>query len=548
MRTKLITFISSALLLYACNKTDSGGSNPNPLPPAVTIPDSTYKINSVSITDINNANVNFSIKPPAGESYSNIFLHWSTNTDFSTDNDSVAISSLVNGQILLKRLQQSKLYHLRISLLYKAVKFTSAISNFTTGTVVFNDYPKVYNRGGYHTFTTNFFESPIHQDTSTRVWLDNYQCTMQIASGGTAAFVVPFNIPTKKYALKYERNGTSTIAPDSVMVAMGYWTEITPPPIPLHPSYPENAVGYINTCRSSTKAYIVPGSYLHALPWNDPNESRPGFIMEFDFASKLWTKRVPAIRRYFENPICYYYNNAIYILGGWNYDQFNSNLGRMQKMLRLDLTTLVWTEMDPFPYPTIFNLVSFEINNEWYIGLGADVNDLNRPSNKFWKYNPATNVWTTMADMPRQHGSVNQNYPTGFSIGNKGYVYYGAVGMGAGGRELWEYNNNVWTKINLPIEGAPPIADKYCIFPYNGKAVFTVGQMLEFFGTAYLNSMKHYYSEYDFVNSKFTRIAMPNNSTMMKCLGVSGNKVYLQADAVGYLDYIHNRTFELRME
>lgn len=547
MRTKAIIIISTAIVLYACSKSGSN-SDTAPPPPPVIIADSTYKINSVAITDINNATVSYSIKPPAGENFSNLLLHWSTSTDFTAAKDSMTIGVIANGQALLKRLQQNQIYYLRISIVHKGVKLYSIVTSFTTGTVIFTNYPKIYNRGGYHTFQTNFEESPIHQDTSTRVWLDNYQCTMQIASGGTAAFIVPFNIPTKNYALRYERNGTSTVAPDSVKVLLGYWTEITAPDIPLHPSYSQNAIGYITTCNSATKGYVIPGSYLHPLPWNDPNESRPGFILEFDFASHSWTKRVPAIRRHFEDPIAYYYNNAIYMLGGWNYDAFNTNLGRMQKMLRLDLNTLVWTEMDPFPYPTIFNLVSFEINNEFYIGLGADANNLNQPSNKFWKYNPATNVWTALADMPRSHGTVNQNHPTGFSIGTKGYVFYGAVGMGTGGRELWEYSNNVWTKINLTTENAPPIADEYCIIPYNGKAVITTGQMREFFGTAYLNDVKHYYHEYDFATNKFTRIAMPNNSTMMKCLGVFGNKVYLQADAVGYLDYMHNRTYELKME
>src|SRR5687767_11193761 len=112
---------------------------------------------------------------------------------------------------------------------------------------------------------------------------------------------------------------------------------------------------------------------------------------------------------------------------------------------------MTWITLDSLPYPTLFNLMSFELNNEFYIGLGVDRNYGSNPccgipSKKFWKYNPNTNLWTRLADFPGNYEYFYLN-TTAFTIGNKGYVFYGDPSPKLNARqELWEFNpaNNTW--------------------------------------------------------------------------------------------------------
>ena len=554
--------------LFCCKKKES-------LILPVTIADSTWKITSVTIQDINDVEVSYQIKPPVGETYSHAYLHWSSSNDFSSDHDSVNISNtitgVVDGNYLVKGLKQSTKYYARLTVAYKNKQFFSTIEEWVTGTL------KIISAFGLDTLPlhvnrnfdqnsliwTNFdLASGNNQNHPTKLFLGNYECPITNDVGQHIFFHIPVTIPPGRYALRLERKGLTAQTPDSIYVLKGIWSELTPPDFPLAFGY-DNAIGYYGSCFSNDKGYIIPGLFYHDYPVGHPDFPLPKFILEFDASTRQWTRRYPANPIGFENPICYYHNNAIYVIGGKLLHVYSPNGGRIQKMMKLDLNTWIWSELDSLPFQTIQNLVSFELNNEWYIGLGADAANLSLccgdalPSKKFWKYNPQTNKWTALADFPGNHAH-NQFYPTGFTIGTKGYVYFGALpveryvpSMTDFKRELWEYNvtSNTWAQKILPINGGPPIGEKYQIVSYKEKAYFLTTQRLELFGLSGYNFMLYLPClEYDPVTNTFQRITNSNTAGVMKLIYKKDNEFYFQADALGYIYNIPNRTNKLVIE
>jgi N-acetylneuraminic acid mutarotase len=472
-----------------------------------------------------------------------------------------SVTGMLNDKRTLKRLKQSMNYYARISINYKTKTFYSPSTEFRADTLRLLEFPEFLSRGVWASVKSNFRQSTFTNDTSTRIYLNSFVCTIPFTNGETTQFVPPSTLPSGKYALWFERNGISVKAPDSVEVLKGHWSELTPPEIPLAPGFSENGLGYYGSCFSDQKGYIIPGHYFRQIPYGDPNFGRPGHILSFDGLSGQWSKLIPNNPMYFETPICQFTNNSIYVLGGWTTDMYNANIQRIQEMLRFDLNTSNWIKLDSLPYPSVFNLVSFEFNNEFYVGMGADMNNLSQccglplPSKKFWKYNPQTNTWTRLADFPGQH-EYNQNNPTAFTIGSKAYVFYGAIPVGDPiittdfRQELWEYDpeNNTWSQISLPSIGAPPAGEKYQIISHNGKAYFLTAQKHDLFSYYYGFTLKTPCLEFDPTNNSFRRISTTNNLGILKLIFKKDNNFYFQADAFGYTDNIPNKTYLLTLE
>ena len=101
-----------------------------------------------------------------------------------------------------------------------------------------------------------------------------------------------------------------------------------------------------------------------------------------------------------------------------------------------------------FPGGGKYGAVSFAIGTKVYIGLGISNSDFS--AYDFWEWDPATRLWTRLADFP---GSLS-NYTVGFSIGTKGYVMSSIWSEdGFFTNAFWEYDlsANKWTqKASLP--------------------------------------------------------------------------------------------------
>ena len=96
-----------------------------------------------------------------------------------------------------------------------------------------------------------------------------------------------------------------------------------------------------------------------------------------------------------------------------------------------------WTQRANFPGGVRYQLSSFTVGYDAFVGLGANQDVFKKD---FWKYNAGTNQWTAIADLPAsERGSACT-----FTIGSRGYVCLGSDGGLLD--DLWEYNpvSNYW--------------------------------------------------------------------------------------------------------
>lgn len=97
-----------------------------------------------------------------------------------------------------------------------------------------------------------------------------------------------------------------------------------------------------------------------------------------------------------------------------------------------------WMQRTDFPGGQRYQLCSFVVNNEAYVGLGADYNTY---LDDIWKYNGGSGLWTRMNDF----GGGYRGSVCTFTLGQRGFV---CLGIDGGLKnDLWEYNpfTDSWT-------------------------------------------------------------------------------------------------------
>lgn len=108
-----------------------------------------------------------------------------------------------------------------------------------------------------------------------------------------------------------------------------------------------------------------------------------------------------------------------------------------------------WSQIANYPEGKCYHATAFVIENKAYVGSGRLENGTY--SRKFFRYDPSLNTWSPIADLPGQQrrGAV------GFSINGKGYVGTGQTGSGYV-NDFFEYNpaTNTWqVRASLPAAG-----------------------------------------------------------------------------------------------
>ena len=119
-----------------------------------------------------------------------------------------------------------------------------------------------------------------------------------------------------------------------------------------------------------------------------------------------------------------------------------------------DPQTDTWTQKADLPGSARRDAISFVIDNFAYVGSGMDSisGPIGTTLKDFWRYNPSTNSWSTVADFPGAGGN-GVYFATGFSVGGKGYLCGGKTGASLYSNQLWEYkpSNNQWIqRANFP--------------------------------------------------------------------------------------------------
>ena len=520
------------------------------------ISDSLLVIENIDHVNINEVDIKYYINPPKNESFSKVYIVYSTSENFSEGNDSVllsqSVSETVNAVYSLKGLKQTTKYFAKIALTYNNELYYSGVKEWSTGFFritdsYWNDTMYV-NRKAIYSISTNFTPGPSTGNEVAKVFIGDIECTVTSDAGSVVFFETPENIEPGTYSLRIEKKKLTAQTKETVVVMRGRWSAITPAILPL--GYPDRptGLGYYGSCFSSTKGWIFGGHYIYEVDYTSQDAGRPGYVMEFDGTSLSWTRKDPVNPRYFEDQIAYYYNNAIYVISGIKTDKYSLNVSQLQRMQKLNLSDWTWQDLDSFPFRAGYSPFSFELNGEWYVGCGM-YPDPERPSTQVHKYNPATNMWTKLADFPGKYHMRS----TGFSLNGKGYVYLGNIAFGMPEpeyeQEMWEYDPvfNKWNEIKFA-PGTLPRGEKYQIISYNNKVYILTGQSKDFGAMGAYFSLEAPCLEFDPVNKTLTRVANNQTAGVMQLIFKKDNVFYFQSDALGYITAIPNVTNKFVVE
>lgn len=171
-----------------------------------------------------------------------------------------------------------------------------------------------------------------------------------------------------------------------------------------------------------------------------------------------------------------------------------------------------WTQIANYPEGKIYHAACFVIGNLGYVGTGRYENG--SYSTKFHAYNPQTNTWSQIADFigPARRGAV------GFTLNNKGYVGTGQMNSGYSAA-FYEYSplSDSWAQVSS-IPGSTRTS----------SVAFTIGNY-GYVGTGntFGGSENDFY-QYDATTDTWTQKANVGNITRQEAHGFS-------LDGFGYI-------------
>lgn len=157
---------------------------------------------------------------------------------------------------------------------------------------------------------------------------------------------------------------------------------------------------------------------------------------EYDPATGAWTQKAN------------YQGGPCYHAAGFTVDNYGyvgtgriSAVGSIlvQDFFRYDPQTNTWNTIASFPGTGRRGAVSFVINKEGYVGTGQT--DFGNTST-FYKYSPATGQWYTVPTFP----GTERTSSVAFTIGNNGYVGTGNTNFGST-NDFWQFSSltNSWS-------------------------------------------------------------------------------------------------------
>ncbi len=180
-----------------------------------------------------------------------------------------------------------------------------------------------------------------------------------------------------------------------------------------------------------------------------------------------------------------------------------------------------WQAIAPYGGPALRGAEAFAVGEAAYVVAGTDGAGTLR--SQFWKYDPATNTWTSKADFP---GTPTED-GTGFSIGSTGYVCFGS---GASGlvRECWRYDPaaDAWMRVAT----FPGVARTGCVAVTLGDKAYVFGGSTQ---AGYADDLW----EYDPALDAWTRMAdCPGLGRFLPAAFAIGGHIYIATGRTGNAD------------
>ncbi len=175
------------------------------------------------------------------------------------------------------------------------------------------------------------------------------------------------------------------------------------------------------------KAYVGLGHYNGAGPnilFND--------WWEYDPATNAWTQKADYLGGDCYHAAAFTIGNVCYV-GTGRISAWGNTL--VKSFFKYNPATNSWSSIADFAGSARRGAVAFTVNGIGYVGTGETNSGRTKT---FYKYDPNTDTWTQVASLP----GAGRTSSVGFSIGNSGYVGTGNTSSGST-NDFWEYKPSV---------------------------------------------------------------------------------------------------------
>lgn len=186
----------------------------------------------------------------------------------------------------------------------------------------------------------------------------------------------------------------------------------------------------------NNKLYITCGSSYPSGTGNVKND-----LYEYDPASNTWTKKAdfPGAARYMAR--AFVIGDTAYVVGG----SCGAKSCYYQDMYMYVQSNNTWTKRADYPGGKIVDLTTFTLDGYGYAGLFID--NYGNMSNSFYKYNPKTDSWSSIAKLPGSSRWLARS----FSLNGDIYVGCGRskASLVYGYNDFYRYDalGNKWTNV-----------------------------------------------------------------------------------------------------
>ena len=192
------------------------------------------------------------------------------------------------------------------------------------------------------------------------------------------------------------------------------------------------AASVLTTTAGQSVVYVLGGRYSQS-PMDPPAST----ILSYDVTTNTWTTKAARFMGAGTNGIGKI-GSKLYISGGWDFTgDFSQWIDASSSLFAYDLVRDRVTRKANMPRGTAYGITGV-INSKLYVLAGKC---FQASCNSFYRYDPATNAWTTLAPAPNSH------------IGGAGVVIAGKFYVAGGGLrpfrsfDVYDPLTNTWTTL-----------------------------------------------------------------------------------------------------